>query len=167
MILARPAHAALLVGGNKSDEETFSAANISARVKLGAWTRMNWMTAFDSYVLNWTAYLQFGIWKCEAKPEQIARLCFEYKLRLRIFWKRVSGYNELPDRRMITFLAKLAKYAVSCANIRIYSNTLNWEKINKHVRNVTFETADQQPDCFFSCRNTGSQRRRLCFYSGA
>lgn len=46
---------------------------------------------------------------------------------------------------MITFLAKLAKYAVSYANILIYSNTLNWEKINKHVRNVTFETAEQLP----------------------
>ena len=47
---------------------------------------------------------------------------------------------------MITFLAKLAKYAVNYANMLIYSYTLNWEKINKHVWNVTFENAEQQQD---------------------
>lgn len=34
---------------------------MSARVKLGAWTRMNWMTAFYNYILErFTYILEYG-----------------------------------------------------------------------------------------------------------
>lgn len=113
-----------------------------------------------------TVYLHFRIWKCKATPKQFVQLCLVCKLWLRSFWKRVSEHNELSDWRMITFLAKLAKYAVSYANthLQLY---IKFGEDNKHVWNATFETVEQRPECFFNCRITGLQRCRLWFYSGA